>query len=77
MIVSVTDDRLSVRVEDETDGFHPPEVIPDLTEARESGMGLLIMRKLMDIVDYKKKCAPDGVNILIMTKYLTIKPQYA
>jgi anti-sigma regulatory factor (Ser/Thr protein kinase) len=74
--VSVTDRRLMIRMEDNTAGFQPPEVIPELTEARESGMGLLIMRKLMSTVEYEKR-APDGVNTLTMAKHLTITPKYA
>jgi anti-sigma regulatory factor (Ser/Thr protein kinase) len=64
-------------MEDNTDGFHLPQAFPELPEAKESGMGLVIMRKFMDTLAYKKKCAPGGVNTLIMTRNLTIRPQYA
>ena len=74
--LAVTDEQLIIEMEDDAVSFHPPKEIPPIKNARESGMGLLIIKEFMDSHKYKRK-SKNGVNSLIMVRNLSITPRYA
>jgi serine/threonine-protein kinase RsbW len=66
--LSVSADRLSLKVIDEGVSFAPEDVPePDLDALPEGGMGLFIMKSFMDHVEYHRE---DGRNVLTMEKML-------
>ncbi|MBM3734576.1 MAG: ATP-binding protein [Acidobacteria bacterium] len=64
-VVESDPETLTIRIEDEGDGFHEASV-PDPTDAanimRHSGRGLLMMRAFMDVVDYQPR-VPTGTSV--------------
>jgi serine/threonine-protein kinase RsbW len=70
LTTEVRDDELEIRIVDHGRRFNPDDIPePDLTspleERRTGGLGLYLMRKLMDQVKF---CLNNGENILVMTK---------
>jgi serine/threonine-protein kinase RsbW len=68
---SIADDELKIVMRDNGRSFDPssvpePNVKADLSERKIGGLGMYLMRKLMDEVSYKT--LPEGWNILTMTK---------
>lgn len=74
--VAVSDRQFIIEMEDDAEGFHPPEHVPEMDGLRESGMGLLIIREFMDKMEYKKR-TKNGINSLRMVRNLTITPENA
>ena len=67
------DDRvLTLNIEDDGLPFNPlekkePETPPDLIDVRIGGLGIHIVRKLMDAISYKREC---NKNKLTMKKFI-------
>ena len=72
VVYTVTDERFSIRIEDEGAGFSPSDV-PDPTAEenieRPCGRGLLIIRNFMTSVDYQG-CG----NVVVMFKMRDTEP---
>jgi anti-sigma regulatory factor (Ser/Thr protein kinase) len=71
--VSVSDKELKIVMRDQGKPFDPasvpePNVKADLSERKIGGLGLYLMRKLMDEVSYES--SPEGGNTLTMIKRL-------
>jgi len=70
----IMDDKLTMRVEDEGEGFEPAEV-PDPTDPknllRPSGRGIFYMRQFMDQVDFAP--APRGGTAVTMVRKLVLR----
>jgi anti-sigma regulatory factor (Ser/Thr protein kinase) len=71
--VSVSDKELKIIMRDQGKPFDPasvpePNVKADLSERKIGGLGLYLMRKLMDEVSYES--SPEGGNTLTMIKRL-------
>jgi len=67
---------LTINIEDEGIPFNPlkkkePEILDDLINARIGGLGIHIVRKLMDDISYKRK---RGKNSLTMKKFWNYLP---
>jgi serine/threonine-protein kinase RsbW len=68
---NITGDDLKIVIRDNGKSFDPssvpePNVKADLTERKIGGLGMYLMRKLMDDVSYVS--SPEGGNILTMIK---------
>lgn len=68
---NITGDDLKIVIRDNGKSFDPssvpePNVKADLTERKIGGLGMYLMRKLMDDVSYES--LPEGGNILTMIK---------
>ena len=68
---NITGDDLKIVMRDNGKSFDPssvpePNVKADLTERKIGGLGMYLMRKLMDEVSYES--SPEGGNILTMVK---------
>jgi len=66
------DDEISVEVKDEGKPFNPieapgPDIEKPFEERETGGLGIYIVRKLMDELEYR---SIEGKNILIMKKHL-------
>lgn len=63
-----SDDSLTVEVIDKGRGFAapPPEVVPEIDMNRDGGMGIILMKLLMDRVNYDSR--PSGGTRIRMTK---------
>jgi serine/threonine-protein kinase RsbW len=65
---------ITIRVEDEGDGFDP-EAIPDPTDPknllRPSGRGIFYMRQFMNRVDFSR--SPSGGTAVVMVRKLALK----
>ncbi len=65
---------LELTIKDRAPPFNPLSVQPDLQsdlsleERKEGGLGLLMIRKFMDRLDYRRE---EGANILVMRKKIT------
>lgn len=75
--VIVEPDRFTVRIRDEGEAFNQAQYEePNLLEAvhrrRAGGLGVHIMRRLMDRVEYRTR---GGVNEVQLTKYRGAKPR--
>lgn len=67
----VKDDRITIVLIDHGESFDPseiplPDLKADLSDRKIGGLGIFLMRKLMDEVSYEAK--PDKNNVLTMTK---------
>ena len=67
----VRDDRITIVLVDHGESFDPseiplPDLKADLSERKIGGLGIFLMRKLMDEVHYEVK--PNKGNILTMSK---------
>jgi anti-sigma regulatory factor (Ser/Thr protein kinase) len=70
--INVDNNVLTLNIEDEGIPFNPlekkdPEIPADLLDARIGGLGIHIVRKLMDDISYKRK---RGKNKLTMKKFI-------
>ena len=70
--VIVDGDRFTVRIRDEglpfrTDLYQEPDIAKSLKQRKRGGLGVHIMRQLMDEVEYRKR---GKVNEVHLTKYL-------
>jgi serine/threonine-protein kinase RsbW len=66
--IHLIDDELNMKVYDHGQGFDLAAVpLPDFDNPKENGMGLYLIRSLMDSVTYTRN--PDN-NVLEMIKYL-------
>ncbi len=66
-----SDDEFNIVICDQGKSFDPssvpePNLADDLSKRKIGGLGMYLMRRLMDEVDYR--FSPDGGNILTMTK---------
>jgi anti-sigma regulatory factor (Ser/Thr protein kinase) len=73
--VSTSDNELKIVMRDRGKSFDPssvpePNVKADLSERKIGGLGMYLMRKLMDEVAYES--SPDSGNILTMIKRLGV-----
>ncbi len=71
--VAIEDERLVIEINDHGQGFdfsnyQPPEIDEKLSAMARSGYGVLIMRKLMDEVEYRSN--DQTGNTLRLVKYL-------
>ena len=71
--LALTGDGLTMTVEDDGPGFDPlsvptPDVTVSLADRRVGGLGVLLVRQMMDAVSYARVA---GRNQLRMTKHLT------
>jgi len=71
--LSLTGDGLTMTVEDDGPGFDPlslptPDVTASLADRRVGGLGVFLVRQMMDVVSYARVA---GRNQLRMTKHLT------
>jgi anti-sigma regulatory factor (Ser/Thr protein kinase) len=67
----VWDDQITIVLIDRGESFDPseiplPDLKADLSDRKIGGLGIFLMRKLMDEVHYEAK--PDKRNVLTMTK---------
>src|SRR5919109_2537851 len=67
----VRDDRITIVLVDHGESFDPseiplPDLKADLSDRKIGGLGIFLMRKLMDEVHYEVK--PNKGNVLTMTK---------
>ncbi|PSQ93028.1 MAG: ATP-binding protein [Bacteroidetes bacterium SW_4_67_19] len=74
--VIADDERFTVRIRDEGEPFRPEAYdTPDLRELvrrrQSGGLGLHLMRRLMDQVEYRTR---QGVNEVLLTKYRDGQP---
>lgn len=70
IFISITDDDLTMVVEDSGQGFDINSIRePDFETLDECGRGLFLIRTLMDSVSYRRNTSGDG-NLLVMTKRL-------
>ena len=72
LAVIVSDDKFVVRLRDRGVGFSPenyrkPQLAEDIGEGKRGGLGVDIMNRLMDRVEYRTH---DGVNECCLVKYL-------
>jgi anti-sigma regulatory factor (Ser/Thr protein kinase) len=70
--INVDNNVLTLTIEDEGIAFNPlekkdPEIPADLIDVRIGGLGIHIVRKLMDDISYKRK---HGKNKLTMKKFI-------
>ncbi len=70
--INVDNNVLTLTIEDEGIAFNPlekkdPEIPADLIDVRIGGLGIHIVRKLMDDISYKRK---RGKNKLTMKKFI-------
>ncbi len=70
--INVDNNVLTLNIEDEGIPFNPlekkdPEIPADLIDVRIGGLGIHIVRKLMDDISYKRK---HGKNKLTMKKFI-------
>jgi anti-sigma regulatory factor (Ser/Thr protein kinase) len=70
--INVDNNVLTLNIEDEGIPFNPlekkdPEIPADLIDVRIGGLGIHIVRKLMDDISYKRK---RGKNKLTMKKFI-------
>jgi serine/threonine-protein kinase RsbW len=68
--VQITDDAVQVRIEDNAPPFNPlsvpdPDRGTDLEDRRIGGVGIFLIRQVMDEVSYEYK---DGKNLLTLVK---------
>jgi len=74
--VRITNDRVEVEIQDEGEPFDPTQVPePDLQQHRKlrkkGGLGIYILRRLVDHLSYEQKQHPQGRNRLILVKQRT------
>ena len=74
--VNTSDNELKIIMRDRGRSFDPssvpePNVKADLSERKIGGLGMYLMRKLMDEVSYES--SPDNGNILTMIKRLGVE----
>ena len=74
--INLDNNVLTIKIEDDGVPFNPlkkkdPEFPADLMDARIGGLGIHIVRKLMDDIHYKRK---RGWNSLTMKKNLSFPP---
>ncbi len=68
ILIHIQDNELNIKVYDHGQGFDLESVpLPDFEHPREGGMGLYLIRTLMDSVTYTKL---DDCNVLEIIKYL-------
>jgi len=68
ILIQIHDNELNIKVYDHGQGFDLENVpLPDFEHPREGGMGLYLIRTLMDSVTYTKL---DDCNVLEIIKYL-------
>lgn len=68
ILIQIHDNELNIKVYDHGQGFDLETVpLPDFEHPREGGMGLYLIRTLMDSVTYTKL---DDCNVLEIIKYL-------
>jgi len=68
ILIHIHDNELNIKVYDHGQGFNLEKVpLPDFEHPREGGMGLYLIRTLMDSVTYTKL---DDCNVLEIIKYL-------
>lgn len=66
--ITITDDELTITVEDNGQGFDINSIPePDFDTLEESGRGIFLIRSLMDSVCYIRNLTGDG-NVLVMKK---------
>ncbi len=68
----------SVRIQDKGKPFdpnaiHPPDLRKHLSEFRRGGLGVYLMRRMMDRVEYAIQ--PGRLNEVVLTKFLTSSPE--
>lgn len=68
ILIHIHDNELNIKVYDHGQGFDLETVpLPDFEHPKEGGMGLFLIRTLMDSVTYTKL---DNCNVLEIIKYL-------
>lgn len=68
ILIHIQDNELNIKVYDHGQGFDLENVpLPDFEHPKEGGMGLYLIRTLMDSVTYTKL---DDCNVLEIIKYL-------
>ena len=68
ILIQIHDNELNIKVYDHGQGFDLESVpLPDFEHPKEGGMGLYLIRTLMDSVTYTKL---DDCNVLEIIKYL-------
>ena len=80
LIVKVENEKLTIIIEDTGLGFDPGEVeLPDMDqyikEMRVGGLGIYLMKTLMDEIDYEIE--PGAKNKVTLIKHLQKKPKEA
>lgn len=76
----LNDNELTVVIEDEGMAFNPlekkdPEIPGDLRDVKIGGLGIHIVRKLMNEIHYERKDGKNKLTLIKRVKFSLIKPE--